>query len=87
MRASDRATAMVASSPRSKESRSGSSAAATFSGGAPRRIANEQLCAEQYGHPAVRLATYIASPTTPGGGPPSPSTGTGRSRKFGTMML
>ncbi len=85
--ASDRATAIAASSPDSNELRSGSSAVATFSGSAPRRRAKEHEWAEQYGDAAVRLATYIAKPTTDGGGPPNPSNGTGRFSRFGTITL
>lgn len=39
------------------------SAATTSSTVAPRCRANEHECAEQYAHPAVRLAAYMVNPT------------------------
>jgi hypothetical protein len=87
MRPSERATAMVASSPGVKVPLPPTSAWATFSGRAPRRSANEHVCAEQYGHSAVRLATYIPRPMRSAGAAPNPKTENGRFRRFGTITL
>ena len=45
-----------------------------------------QEWAEQYMQPAVRLDTYIASPSVERGAP-KPHTISGRSSKFGTITL
>jgi hypothetical protein len=86
-RPSERATAIVASSARLKSASPPMSAEATLSADAPRRSANEQACALQYGHSATRLDTYMPSPTSSPGAPPTRKIGAGRFRKFGTMTL